>query len=367
MDLKTLDFKNILVIRIRAFGDTLLTTPTLRGLKKAFPNARLSILMEPGMASIVKGLPYIDEVVPFDRQVMKKLGKWGEFWANLKFYRELRAKKYDLVVDVIGTPRTALMTLFTGAKTRVGFAFRFRRFAYTVAVKPARERKYIADFTADTLRALGHEPDSLDLDFEIPTWALQEVMRCCKQWDFKVSEKVIMVAPAAGWELKRYPLSLLKEAVGIIQKESGLRVVILWGPGEEDQAKAVAEGLNPKPLIAPPTNFEQLGATLTRAALLITNDGANKHLAVAVGTPTLTLFGPTSDVAWHPPANARHRSLKLDLPCMPCEALACRYGTVPKDPGGVEPVSGGIQPQECLRALTPRIVADEALMMLNEI
>jgi ADP-heptose:LPS heptosyltransferase len=367
LDPKSHDYKNILVIRIRAFGDTLLTTPTLRGLKKAYPHARLSILMEPGMASIVKGLPYIDGVVPFDRQGMKRLGKWGEFWANLKFYRELRAKKYDLVVDVIGTPRTALMTLFTGAATRVGFAFRFRSYAYNVVQKPARERKYIADFTADTLRALGHEPDNLEMDFEIPTWALQEVARFCKEKDFHVTEKLVMVAPAAGWELKRYPLRLLREAVNLIQKESGLKCVIVWGPGEEDQARQVAEGLTPEPLIAPPTNFEQLAAMLTRAALLITNDGANKHLAVAVGTPTLTLFGPTSDIAWHPPCCPRHRPLRLDLPCMPCEALSCRYGAVPRDPGAVEPVPGRIQPQECLRALTPRRVADEAIKMLKEL
>jgi ADP-heptose:LPS heptosyltransferase len=239
--------------------------------------------------------------------------------------------------------------------------------AYNVVCQPSRDRKYIADFTADTLRALGHEPDNLDLDFEIPTRALQEVAQFCTQCDFKVTEKVVMVAPAAGWELKRYPLSLLREAVEIIQRESGLKTVILWGPGEEDQARQVAEGLVPKPLIAPPTDFEQLAAMLTRAALLITNDGANKHLAVAVGTPSLTLFGPTSDISWHPPDSRRHRSLRLDLACMPCDALACKFGSVPANPGGLESVAGRIQPQECLRALKPRRVADEALKMLREL
>ncbi len=103
--------KSILVVRLRAFGDTLLTTPTLRGLKKAYPNAKLSILLEPAMAQVVAGLPYIDEVIPYDRLGWKKQGKWAELKGTVGMWLALRRRRFDLVVDVLGTPRTAMMAL----------------------------------------------------------------------------------------------------------------------------------------------------------------------------------------------------------------------------------------------------------------
>lgn len=307
---------SILVLRLRAFGDTLLTTPTLRGLKKAYPHAKLSIVLEPAMAQVVAGLPYVDEVIPFDRLGFKKRGWWGELKAVLGFWLLLRRRKFDLAVDVLGGPRTAAMALASGAKTRVGFGFRVRRLAYNIVWEPSPQRKYIADYTADVLRALGHEPDSLDLDFHVGTQA-QAAM------DVWLAEqgldKPLMVMGAGGWELKRYPAELLAEAVAQV----GRKAVILWGPGEEGMAKDLVARI-PGAVLAPPTGFETMGALLKRAGALLTNDNATKHLAVAVGCPTVTVFGPTSDIAWHPPADPRHRSVKLDLDCMPCEALFCR-------------------------------------------
>ena len=102
-------------------------------------------------------------------------------------------------------------------------------------------------------------------------------------------------------------------------------------------------------LMAPATDFQRMGALLKRSALLLTNDNATKHLGVACGCPTLTIFGPTSDIAWHPPQDPRHLSVKLDLDCMPCEALTCRLGT-----------------HECLQGLEPQFVARVALGLLQD-
>jgi ADP-heptose:LPS heptosyltransferase len=343
-------FQNILVIRLRAYGDTLLTTPLLRGLKTAYPAARLSVVMEPAMGAVLSGLPYVDEVIPFDRLGFKARGWLGEFLATLGFFRSLRKKKFDLVLDVLGTPRTAAMAYFSGAATRVGFAFGIRRLAYNVVRVPAKGARYIADFSADLLRSLGHEPDSLALDFRVPEKARQEAGKYLDSIGSASGRGVILVSPAGGWALKRYPTDLLRRAVALIQAETRLPVVLVWGPGEEELVRETVLGLKPEPQVAPPTDLALLGALLERAALLVANDGATKHLAVALGTPSLTLFGPTSDVAWHPPADPRHVSLKLDLPCMPCESHTCRLGT-----------------HECFRALDPERVASAALEMLSKL
>jgi lipopolysaccharide heptosyltransferase II len=332
----------ILVIRIRAFGDTLLSTPALRGLKKAYPEAKLSVLVEPAMAVLLRGLPYVDEIITFDRQGSKKGGWWGELKANLKLWLDLRERKFDLVVDVLGTPRTAWIALFTGAPVRVGFAFRIRRFAYNVVHWPSKERKYIADYTADALRALGHEPDSLKLDFHVPEASRAKARELLKE------SRPLIVQAAGGWELKRYPEAQLAEAIRQILAKKPMPVLYLWGPGEEGMAESLRQAAGVEGSLAPRTDFADMAALLERGALLLTNDNATKHLAVAVGCPTLTVFGPTSDVAWHPPADPRHRSVKLELDCMPCEALTCRLGT-----------------HACMKELAPASVAQAALEMLQ--
>lgn len=333
---------SILVLRLRAFGDTLLTTPTLRGLKLAYPHAKLSILMEPAMAQVVQGLPYIDEVIPYDRMGWKRQGKLRELFATVGFWFQLRRRRFDLVVDVLGTPRTAALAWMSGAPTRVGFAFRVRRWAYNVVWQPAPERKYIADYTADALRALGHEPDSLGLDFHVGE-AAQASMDAwlAGQGLGPGAPKPLLVMGAGGWELKRYPLPLAAEAVRLALGGSARRAVMLWGPGEEPMARELAGLIGPAALMAPATGFESMGALLRRGACLLTNDNATKHLGVANGCATVTVFGPTSDVAWHPPGDPRHVSVKLALDCMPCEQLSCARGDL-----------------ACLRRLPPAQVAE---------
>ena len=332
--------RSILVLRLRAFGDTLLTTPTLRGLKKAYPHARLSIVLEPAMAQVVRGLPYIDEIIPFDRLAFKKRGWLGELRATFAFWMELRSRRFDLVVDVLGTPRTAAMALATGAPVRVGFAFRVRRWAYTRVHHPAKGPKYIADYTADTLRVLGLEPDSLDLDFAVGARAQNEMDTWLREQGLGAGSRPLLVQGAGGWHLKRYPPELMAEAVKLALEGGGREAVFLWGPGEEGMARELAALAGPGARVAPPTDFERMGALLKRSCCLLTNDNATKHLAVACGCPTVTVFGPTSDVAWHPSGDPRHVSVKLDLDCMPCEAMSCRRGDL-----------------ACLRELAPARVA----------
>jgi heptosyltransferase III len=340
--------RSILVLRLRAFGDTLLTTPTLRGLKKAYPNAKLSILLEPAMAQVVAGLPYVDEVIPYDRLGWKKQGKWAELKGTVGMWLQLRRRHFDLVVDVLGTPRTAMMAWMSGAPTRVGFGFRVRRLAYNVVWEPALERKYIADYTADALRALGQQPDSLELDFAVPADAQADMDAWLAKEGIAAGPKPLLVMGAGGWELKRYPLAKMAEAVKQIVAASPRPVLYLWGPGEEGMARELQQLTGGDSRLAPPTDFQRMGALLKRSALLLTNDNATKHLGVACGCPTVTLFGPTSVIAWHPPRDARHASVKLDLDCMPCEALTCRLGT-----------------HECLQGLGPERVAQAALAVLS--
>lgn len=339
--------KSIVVMRLRAFGDTVLTTPTLRGLKAAYPQARLSVVMETGMAQVLSGLSYIDELILFDRVGLKKQGPLAELLGTIRFWLQLRRRHFDLALDVLGTPRTAWMTWMTRAPVRVGFGFRFRSFAYTLIWPPDLKRRFIADFTADLLRALGHAPDSLRTDFFIPEAAQAEADAWLGQQAL-LGAGPIFVQGAGGWDLKRYPLEKMAAALKEVAAESGRRVVSLWGPGEQAMAQQLADLIGAAALLAPATDFKVMGALLKRGSLLLTNDNATKHLAGAVGCPSVTVFGPTSDVAWHPADDPKHLSVKLSLDCMPCESMSCHLGT-----------------HACMQELGPERVSEACLRLLG--
>jgi len=333
----------MLVIRLRAFGDTILTTPVLRSLKKAYPEARLDVLVEPGMAPLLSGLSYVDGLVLFDRPALKARGWWAELKGSLSLYASLRRSRYDLVLDPLGTPRTAWMCLATGAAERVGFDFRGRRWAYTRQVPIPRERRYMALVTAELLKPLGLELDGLGLDFPLADEARDWARQALESLGFGPQEKPVLASPAGGWGLKRYAPEKMGQALALLKRRS----LVLWGPGEQEQAQAVVEASQGCAQLAPKTSFQQLAGLIAESALVLSCDGANKHLAVALGTPSLTLFGPTSWVAWHPPADLRHQALHLGLDCMPCEALQCR---LPR--------------RACLDDLEPAAVAEAARGLL---
>jgi heptosyltransferase II len=235
----------------------------------------------------------------------------------------------------------------TGAATRVGFAFRVRRHAYNVVHKPVKEVKYVADYMADTLRELGHEPDSLKLDFMIPQASRARAAEFFRAQGWADKEP-LLVQNAGGWELKRYSMAFLAEAIRMIVAKSPRPVLYFWGPGERESTQALFDDAGVPGMLAPETDFADMAAMLEKGALLLCNDTSTKHLAVAVDCPSLTIFGPTSDIAWHPPFTSMHRSVRLSLDCMPCEALFCRLGT-----------------HACMKDLAPQAVAAAALEMLS--
>jgi heptosyltransferase-2/heptosyltransferase-3 len=318
------DYKNILVIRMRAFGDTLLTTPLLRNLKKRWPRARLTVLVEPAMRMILDPLPYVDAVLPFDRAASKRGGKFSELAANIRFWRFLRRQQFDLVLDVLGTPRTAAMALATGAPQRLGFAFRVRKWAYTRRHQPSRTVRYMADYNSDLLRLLGHEPDNLELDFPVSAGARRRAAVFLEKAGLK-GKTILAVAPAGGWWLKRLKPETFARASDIFCAKAKARPLILWGPGEEELAAQTARAMHQKsrkPVLAPPSDFDLMGALMRKSRMLLANDGATKHLAVAVGTPSVTAFGPTNPDAWHPPHDSSHAWVAdTTLACRPCDAF----------------------------------------------
>lgn len=309
--------RRVLVIRHRAGGDLLLTTPALRALRAGLPGARITVLAARGMAALLQGNPDVDEVIEIDRKSLP---------GQAALYARFARGGYDLAVDLVSNPRSAFLTRLTRAPIRAGFDIPGRGGAYTVRVprepldaggRPVR--RYAPEAALDVVRALGIEPRGLELTFRVAPAAAASIDRWLA--DSNHAGPLIACLPTGSWPAKTWLPERFAAAMDSLADEG--TVLWLWGPGERDAVEAVRARMRAPSVVAPPTGWQELGALLARCALLVGNDSGPKHLAAAIGTPTVTVYGPTHPTTWHPPAGP-HRALLADgLECLHCDANRC--------------------------------------------
>ena len=301
--------ERILVIRRRAIGDVLVSLDVLRALKDQWPHAHLTFVVDPAAESVVRGCRFIDEVLVYNRKQFSTGSVVSRLRATLNWLAELRAKKPDLVLDLLGTPQTAVWTAWSRAATRVGPRRRKRSWAYNVHVEPENRTQFAGERFLDWVRALELDPGP---------WrphAPAELITAPAE-----SHPLVILNASATWSAKAWPVDHFGALARRLSADFHVRVA--WGPGEEQARDRILDlgGAMVHPL--PPTNLLELSGWLHSADLVITTDSGPKHLAVSVGTPTLTLFGSTDPAGWQPPGQD-HSWLTRPVDCHPCNLTEC--------------------------------------------
>lgn len=326
--------KRVLIIRARAIGDVILTTPMIRAIRKALPDAEIDFLVEPFAAPALYNNPYLTNVILLKRHSAKKeLPAVAAIQAKisaaptgtLQLYSFLRKRKYDLVFDLWGNLRTAMISLFSGTKYRAGFNFRFRKYFYNLRFEPDVKTKYNVYYHMDLLKAAGIPEDGEQTEF----FTSQEDDKFAA--DFIASTgtggKIIGLNAMGSWRTKRWlPEKFAGLADALIRNDKKNSIILLWGPGEKPLAEIILSRMNgdkTNVFIPPETSIPQMAAIIKKLDLLVTNDGAPQHIAVAVGTPALTIYGPTNYKAWGPANNPRHLEIHSNDKCAPCDKMAC--------------------------------------------
>ncbi len=328
----------------------LLSTPLMRALQKHFPETELHFLTRDFCAPLLRNNPRLKKVWVLP----PKSGSPGD---TLSFLWKLRQTHFDWVLDLAAEPRSAWLTLATGAPLRAGYAFRFRQWAFTHPIPKNTVRKYQVEVNLDLIRALGvpDEGNQTELFFDgEKQWA--EELFTKAQWSEKGPR--IGLNPTGTWPSKRWPGSYWRRLVGVLNDELGARPVLIGGPQDRDLIREIASGLESVVRVMPETNLLQAAAFIERLDLLIGNDGTPQHLAQAVGIPSLTLCGPHWGIGWVKPGDFRHRYLQHFLDCGPCDLNQCPFPPQAKE--------GSHTHQECLTKITPEKVMDLVKEMLGD-
>lgn len=309
--------EKILIIKLRAIGDVLLSTVVTKNLRNVFPEAKIDFLIEKPARDILVGNPFIDEILIYEKDM-----------GMVEFLSFLRRRRYDLVFDLFCNPRSALMTYFTRARYRIGYKFRGRGYAYNIKLKPRSEICHNVEFNLDALRAIGikiidrniYMPISSDDEkFALEFWGRNNL-------DGKL---VIALNPGGTWETKRWGIEKFAQLGDMLNDKLGAKIILIWGIKDElEDVRRMSRMMNCEPVIIPPTSLKQLASILRLCSLTVSNDSGPMHISAAVGTPTLGIYGPTNPYAQGPYGEKNLWIRMEELECIACNLTKCSIGNI---------------------------------------
>jgi len=306
--------KKILCIKPRGIGDIILSTIVLENLKDAFPHSEIHYLTENFAKRAVENNPFVSKILTFDKK---------DFVVSI--IRIVRKERYDLVFDFWSNPKTAQVTFLSGAKYRVGFEKRGRRYAYNFIGKNGTMGKHAAEDNLVLLNALDIPIVSKKIFYQTTEDEKVFAKEFLESINHQYELSLIGLVPTGGWESKRCDPGKWIEICIEINKSYNVKYLILWGPGDEKDTKAIQEGLDPKPEMIGEADFGQLTGLIEKCDLIIANDSGPMHAAAALGKPTLGIFGPTDPEAHRPFADNSSFVIHSELHCIICTKLVCPY------------------------------------------
>jgi lipopolysaccharide heptosyltransferase II len=263
----------------------------------------------------------------------------------LRVVPPLRAAAFDLVIDLQGLFRSGAITWLTGCPTRVGFANAREGspFCYTQRITVPTADMHAVDRYLRIASAVGATPKGApEFRIGLPSTDRERVDRLLKGRGVAPGAPWIAINVSARWETKRWPSKHFAAVADALQQERLGPVALIGGPDDRAATQAVLREMHTTPVdLTGQTTPELLPALLASASLLLTNDSGPMHIAAAMGTPVVALFGPTSPLRTGP-YGAEHRVLRSGVPCSPCFSRTCR-----------NPV-----PFECVASLDPKTVIE---------
>jgi len=339
------EYRNILVINLKHIGDVLVATPVLRALKEACPEGSLSVLVDKGTEDMVTFNSAVDEVMVLDRA--ENANFLSRIFRQVIFTLKLRRKKFDLVLELSAGDRGAFLGFVTGAKERIGFepnkrTFLGRHHAFTKLVKISTTTQHMVDYNLALVRALGIEPPDKSLSI---FWSERDSKACVRllsERGLGEDRPYVVLHPTSRWLFKTWNSRGYALLCDYIAEKHKLSIVVT-SASDEKEKKRVNEILalaNSRPIdLSGMLSLKQLAYCISRSILFVGIDSAPMHIAAAVNTPVIALFGPSGDHMWGPWGNG-HIVIKKGWDCQPCGRDGC----------------DGSKVSQCLEAITPEEV-----------
>ncbi|MCY7348630.1 MAG: glycosyltransferase family 9 protein [Pyrinomonadaceae bacterium] len=317
--------QRVLVVRLRSIGDTVLSTPSLIALKRFLPDAQIDVLLEDWVAPVLDGFDAVDNVLTVSRNDKK---------SRLETALKIRRNKYDVAFNLHGGTTATLFVRASGAKYRVGFASYQYNFLYThLAPSPLEFWKTVHAHSAEQqLALLGFvgvpvedkpksrltvtQKEKAEIDLFLHVYGIDE-------------EKIALIHPVAAFDTKQWATENFAKIIDYLAS-SGIFSVVVATPKEENVMKELSEITSAIFHGFTDLTLPEITALASKAKIFIGNDSGIAHIAAAVNTPSVVIFGSSNINHWRPWTNAPHEIVYEKMPCQPCAGYFCKEFAEPE-------------------------------------
>lgn len=317
------DFERILVVRTDRIGDVVLSTPVIKALRDSYPHAYIAMMVSAYAKDVVETNPYLDEVIIYDKEAEHK-----SWLGSFKFARNLKKKRFELALILHPANRAHLVTFIAGIPMRVGYD---RKLGFLLSDKLKHLKhlgqKHELEYNLDLLRYLGIEAEDKKTFMPIKVESEHWVESALLKEGIKPGDKLLALHPGASCPSKIWPSGRFAEVADKLSLKHGFKVIILGGPKDTVLAGRLAGQMRTKAFnLAAKTSVSQLASIIRRCRLFISNDSGPVHIASAVGTPVISIFGRSqeglSPRRWGP-LGLKDRILHRKVGCIECLAHNC--------------------------------------------
>lgn len=319
---KALSGKNILVFKISSLGDIILSVPSLKAVRDKFPLSKIKVMVDVKYRKALENCPYIDEVITCDFAVRDK----GTGF--LKLAKRLRAEDFEISIDLQNNKKSHLLAFLAGIPERYGYDNgKWSSLLNRKTSLPTKPIKPI-EHQARVLALLG----IISVGNKLELWPGKENDEWVSaflgsNW-LKKNEKLVGISLSASkkWRTKNWKLEYFAGLAEMLASKKGVRVVLLGSPDDEEEALEFSNISSSKPINAVgKTSISQLMSLIARCSAIVAADSSPIHIAAAMGTPFVAIFGPTDPERHLPPA-VNYKVLMKKIKCSPCYKSVCRRG-----------------------------------------
>jgi len=320
------DIRNILLIQLGDIGDVVLSFPCIRALRENFPHANLIVGVRQKAAELIQDCPWTDGVISINQNERKW---YQEVIYQIKFFLRLRRFNFDIAIDLRTGTRGAILTFLSGACQRVGFyapdgkLWRNRMFTHLAHLE-GKPGQHMAAYYLELLIDYNLKTENIWPEMDIPDEKLNKVAALFQKENIPLDHPMIAIQPFSLWTYKEWGIEKYAALVRWIGSEYGFTVIVTGSSQESEKADEIKKmsGLNTFNL-AGKTSIGMFAAVLKSCTLFIGGDSAGIHIAAALGTPTVSIFGPASISAWAPRGKQHAIVYNEKLTCVPCDLKGC--------------------------------------------
>jgi lipopolysaccharide heptosyltransferase II len=335
----------ILILKPSSLGDVVQALPVLRLLKLHLPQSEIYWWIESALAPLLEGDPDLAGLIRFDRRRWAVPRNWAALWRGLRWTRQ---QSFDWVIDLQCLARSGAFAWLANGKLMVGLdePREGARGYYDVVVRRPSFLTHAVDWYLEVLRPLD-VPATWSFQWLPPRPAVAAAVR--EKWPVENARWVVL-QPGARWLNKRWPTGSFAELLRrLAEARADLRFAVLGGGDDREAGEAIVRAAPERCLdLTGKLSLPEMVEWLRLSELMVTNDTGPMHVAAALGTPVVALFGPTEPRRTGPYGQLEH-VFQLALPCTPCLKSYCRYS----------------KPLECLRALPTATVFDAVQKRLD--